>query len=149
LIGAHLAIGILVAWLIGANLVAAAIGTVVGNPWTFPFIWYWNYRLGAMLLGVDVEGGPEAFSLAKVWDDPIHEIGPILIPLTVGSVPSVIVSWVAFYFPLRGIVAGYQKRRWRRITRRARERKAALKQVAEDTHEPEFGRPESDRPESD
>ncbi len=139
LLGAHLAVGMLIAWLIGANVIAAGIGTVVGNPWTFPLIWYWNYRLGALVLGMDAEAGAEAFSFNRLWDDPLHELGPILVPLTVGSIPSVIVSWIAFYLPLRGIVAGYQKRRRRRITRRARELTVAVEQAAEDTREPESG----------
>ncbi len=139
LMGAHLAIGVLIAWLIGANLIAAGIGTVVGNPWTFPFIWYWNYRLGALILGLDVEAGADAFSLDKIWDDPVAQIGPILVPLSVGSVPSFIISWAAFYFPLRGIVAGYQHRRRRRIARRAKQRQTAGGNVAEEIHEPEAG----------
>ena len=29
----------------------SAIGTAVGNPWTFPFIWAAIYRTGAFILG--------------------------------------------------------------------------------------------------
>ena len=48
-VGLHLAGGALFAWLIRGNLVASWIGTLVGNPWTFPFIWVGIYRLGLMM----------------------------------------------------------------------------------------------------
>lgn len=138
LIGAHLAIGLLMAWLMGANLIATGIGTVVGNPWTFPAIWYWNYRLGAMMLGVDTNLGEDAFSVDTILENPLKQIGPILWPLTVGSIPSFFVVWMGFYFPLRSVIAGYQHRRRNRIARRARERerRAAPEQGVEAAHEP-------------
>lgn len=139
LIGAHLAIALLMAWLMGANLIAAGIGTVIGNPWTFPLIWYWNYRLGALILGMDPHLGEEAFSSANFWVDPMKQIGPILGPITVGAIPSFILSWLGFYFPLRGIITGYQKRHRHRLARRAKERRVARRQVAEETHDPEAG----------
>ena len=40
-----------IAYIVRANIVAAAIGTVAGNPWTFPFIWLWTYWLGRKILG--------------------------------------------------------------------------------------------------
>jgi uncharacterized protein (DUF2062 family) len=50
-IGLHIALSMLLAWLLRGNLIAAAVGTVVGNPWTFPFIWLATYKVGQMLLG--------------------------------------------------------------------------------------------------
>jgi uncharacterized protein len=138
LIGAHFAVGMLIAWLIGANVIAAGIGTVVGNPWTFPFIWYWTYRLGTTILGIEGELGADAFSITRILDDPVNQLRPILIPMTVGSIPTFIVSWIAFYIPLRGIVAGYQSQRRHRIERRARER-AGISQVPDKSPESPVG----------
>ena len=139
LIGGHLAIALLMAWLIGANLIAAGIGTVVGNPWTFPLIWYWNYRLGALILGVDPHLGEEAFSIASILENPMKQIGPLLGPMIVGAIPCFIVVWIGFYFPLRGIIASYQRRRRHRIARRVRERQLASKYVMETRREPRSG----------
>lgn len=36
----------LFAWGLRASIAAALIGQVVGNPWTFPFIWWSTYGLG-------------------------------------------------------------------------------------------------------
>ena len=52
-IGLHLAFSIGIAWAARVNLVAAAIGTLLGNPWTFPFIWLVTYKTGAAFLGLD------------------------------------------------------------------------------------------------
>ena len=37
-IGLHTLLAILSAWIISASMAAAIIGTLFGNPWTFPFI---------------------------------------------------------------------------------------------------------------
>ena len=37
-------------------MAAALIGTLFGNPWTFPFIWYFTYEIGKLFVleSVDV-----------------------------------------------------------------------------------------------
>ena len=37
LLGLHLIICYTVTWIMRVNLIAATVGTIVGNPWTFPF----------------------------------------------------------------------------------------------------------------
>src|SRR5690554_1247974 len=51
LVGLQLAFAALGAWATRCNVIASAVGTGVGNPWTFPFIWAAIYRTGALLLG--------------------------------------------------------------------------------------------------
>ena len=48
-IGLHFLISMGLAWVFRANVIAAAIGTVVGNPWTFPFIWLATYQTGILI----------------------------------------------------------------------------------------------------
>lgn len=55
-IGFHFLLAALLSWIIGGNLLASAIGTAAGNPWTFPFIWAWIYTAGHWILGT---GGAE------------------------------------------------------------------------------------------
>ena len=45
-IGFHFLLAILFAYLLRGNLIAALIGTFVGNPFTFPFIWIFIYKVG-------------------------------------------------------------------------------------------------------
>ena len=46
LLGFHLIICYLGTWLMRGNLIAATVGTIIGNPWTFPFFFYANYKIG-------------------------------------------------------------------------------------------------------
>ena len=116
-IGLHFLFAALTAWLIGGNLFASAIGTAVGNPWTFPFIWVFIYRVGCWMLGWEVGHAlPEELSMAYIFEEP----RAILLPMFLGSIPTGLVVWVAIFWPVRKIVANYQNmRRRRREKRRA------------------------------
>ncbi|MCK5621488.1 MAG: DUF2062 domain-containing protein, partial [Alphaproteobacteria bacterium] len=45
-VGSHFVLAVLISWLTRGNIVAGLLGTAIGNPWTFPFIWLWIYELG-------------------------------------------------------------------------------------------------------
>ena len=47
LFGFHFIIGIFLAWIFGASVIASLIGNFVGNPWTFPFICILNLKIGS------------------------------------------------------------------------------------------------------
>ena len=47
LLGLHFILAIVFAYIIRGNFVAALLGTIVGNPVTFPFIWGLIYKVGA------------------------------------------------------------------------------------------------------
>ena len=115
-IGFHFFGAALLAWLIGGNLMAAAIGTAVGNPWTFPFIWAGIFRLGVWMLGWDVSHVlPDELTLSYIFERP----GAILLPMSLGAIPATVVVWCAIYWPVRELVADYQRlRRHRRERRR-------------------------------
>lgn len=107
-IGFHFLFGAVLALLIGGNLVASAIGTAAGNPWTFPFIWSWIYFLGRLLLGEDTESDiPSNVSLAYIFDRPAD----VLYPMVVGSVPTAIVVWLIVFWPCYKAISKYQARR--------------------------------------
>ncbi len=126
--GFHILGGGLLAWLIGGNVIAAAIGTVVGNPWTFPFIWIGVYRLGCLMTGCDAgEALPDDLTLAYIFDNATA----ILLPMSVGAIPATVVAWFAFYWPVRELVADYQILRRRRRERR----REVLRQKAKATNE--------------
>jgi hypothetical protein len=136
-VGTHLVFSAALAWLIRGNVLASAIGTLVGNPWTFPFIWIWVFELGqwmgfngniatdkvdfitffgAMLkaaLRFDVR-----FMLESAW--------PVLGPMLAGSVPTAVAIWLATYLPIRFLVASYRNRR---EIRRQRKERTLLKET--------------------
>ena len=125
-IGLHFIFGALIAWLIGGNLLASALGTTVGNPWTFPFIWALIYRIGGWMLGWEVGHAlPEGLSMAYIFEEP----QAILLPMFLGSLPTGLVVWLGLFWPVRKIVAKYQiARRHRREKRRAEITMAAEKE---------------------
>jgi len=114
-IGFHFVLSMLLAAALRANLLASAIGTVIGNPWTFPFIWTWIYTLGYWILGGDANSHlPGRFSFDSIFENPLQ----VLLPMTVGCIPTATVAWFAFYVPLKSMISTYQEARRRRIQRR-------------------------------
>jgi len=116
-IGLHFVLSAALAFLVRGNVIASAIGTAVGNPWTFPFIWLWTYSLGRWVLG-GAHGFdllPEDLSLMQlIFDHPFE----VLLPMTIGSIPTAIVAWFVFFWPLQRAIAVYQSARRRRLRRR-------------------------------
>lgn len=140
-IGLHLILAGLGAWLTRCNILASAIGTIIGNPWTFPFIWAFVYHVGTALLGLDANGAPPLETLVllfrNVWalmgnwilfvvglEDTIHSwhsretfvtvIQTVFWPMFVGSLPVGLGIWLLVYVPSRKLVESYQARRQRR-----------------------------------
>ena len=120
-IGLHFVFAALLALLLRGNVVASAIGTAVGNPWTFPFIWAWIYTLGQWLMGSDAASDlPETLGLDYIFQRPLD----VLWPMTLGALPTAVAVWIGFFWPVRGVVAEYQHaRRWR-MRRKVRARLA-------------------------
>ena len=139
-VGFHFVLAALLAWLLRANIVASAVGTAVGNPWTFPFIWVWVYELGTWM-GVggasaagnlDFTGLFAAVLQALLRFDMIYlfeTAWPVMAPLLAGSVPTTIVVWFVFYLLMKPMIASYHHRRL--MTRRRRPRKSKKQETAE------------------
>ncbi len=120
-IGFHFVFAALLALLLRGNVVASAIGTAVGNPWTFPFIWAWIYTLGQWLMGAEASSDfHETLSLGYIFERPLE----VLWPMTLGALPTVVVVWIGLFWPVRGAVAEYQHARRRRMRRKVRARTA-------------------------
>lgn len=49
-IGFHFFLAAFLAYLIGGNLFTSAIGTIIGNPWSFPLIWAADAYLGNLIV---------------------------------------------------------------------------------------------------
>ncbi|WP_282609010.1 DUF2062 domain-containing protein [Pelagibius sp. Alg239-R121] len=132
-IGLHFVLAGLLAMLLRGNLMAAAIGTVVGNPWTFPFIWWWIYGLGTWILGGNGTNGlPDELTFSYIFDNPLK----VLVPMVVGAVPTATLAWFLCFWPLRRMVDRYQtarlKRLQKKLERKRREAAAATAAVPYD-----------------
>ena len=122
LIGFHFVVAALLAWAIGGNLLASAIGTSVGNPLTFPFIWFVTHNTGSFLLG---QKGREEISIALpdagmklLFTDPARffaelwtGLEPVFFPMCVGSIPLGLSGAIVAYLVLKPAVTKYKARR--------------------------------------
>jgi hypothetical protein len=127
-VGLHLIGALGLALLVRGNYIAAWVGTLVGNPWTFPFIWIFTYQLGQFLLGHDVASHPDVIS-GWTFDYLKQEIGRVIWPMTVGGVPTGILAGLAVYFPMARGIAGFQEARRRRREQRKIKRRVVRVKV--------------------
>ncbi|EKE44087.1 hypothetical protein OCGS_1603 [Oceaniovalibus guishaninsula JLT2003] len=146
--GLHFLLAGGMAWAMGGNVVAALLGTFVGNPLTFPIIAGLSVRLGSWMMGLPhtmpLHETFAAFSKVSVefWSnaralftgDPVgwtqldgfftHVFLPYLVG---GLIPGAIAAIVA-YAVTRPVISAYQKARIARMKKDfARRRQAALK----------------------
>ena len=92
LLGFHLIICYLGTWLMRGNLIAATVGTIIGNPWTFPFIFYLDYKLGTTIFldRIDFYEFKISFFVEHFED--------LFYPTLLGSFPIAVIVWfVTFY----------------------------------------------------
>ena len=129
-IGLHALLAIFISWVIGGSMAAALIGTLLGNPWTFPFIWYFTFEIG-QFINYGFLSHEEEFSFTIIK----KEISTLLIILkniivfanipelqenveklklipfmVVGSIPLVFITWVLSYFSFLIIFKSYRKK---------------------------------------
>ncbi len=140
--GFHLLFAAAVAWALNANIAAALLATLVGNPLTFPFIMELSVWLGSAMLGrVHVMHLPQivaAFAhagaeithnieaLGQGSDLSWHFLGrfweAVLLPyLLGGAVPGIVLAAAAYYLSLPLLVA-HQRRRLRKLRKRVERR---------------------------
>ena len=129
-IGLHALLAIFISWVIGGSMAAALIGTLFGNPWTFPFIWYFTFEIG-QFINYGFLSYEEEFSF-KIIKKEISTLLVILkniiifanipeleenveklklIPfMVVGSIPLVFITWILSYFSFLIVFKSYRKK---------------------------------------
>jgi len=129
-IGLHALLAIFISWVIGGSMAAALIGTLFGNPWTFPFIWYFTFEIG-QFINYGFLSYEEEFSFKVIKKEVSTLLAIIkniiifanifeleenvarlkLIPfMVVGSIPLVFISWIFSYFSFLIIFKSYRKK---------------------------------------
>ena len=135
-IGLHALLAIFISWVIGGSMAAALIGTLFGNPWTFPFIWYFTFEIG-QFINYGFLSYEEEFSFKVIKKEVSTLLSIIkniiifanifeleesvaklkLIPfMVVGSIPLVFISWIFSYFLFLIIFKSYRKKVKKNIT---------------------------------
>jgi len=122
LMGFHFILSALFALAVRGSVIASAFGTIIGNPWTFPFIWLGTYELGSLLLEVDRElVGERPFRrmFAGLTDSIrsldgsmfVELVWPIWWPMMVGSIPVALVVGMLTYWLLVGFFRATHRER--------------------------------------
>lgn len=119
-LGLHIILGIGIAYLLGANLVAAALGTAVANPLTLPFILASTYRLGRVFVG-----GPAHFRNgsdvpANLAEKSLHAIWPVIKPMLVGAIPLGLGAGILAYIVVLLATRAFRTVRTERLAARRR-----------------------------
>lgn len=132
LIGFHFVLAALIAWAIGGNMLASAIGTSIGNPLTFPFIWIITHNTGSFLLGQegrdDISISAPHAGMALMFSDPGRfftelwaGLEPVFFPMCIGAIPLGLSCGIFAYVLLKPGVAKYKVRRQKRREKRLAE----------------------------
>lgn len=143
LLGLHFLLAFALAFLTRGSFLAAALGTAVGNPLTFPFIFAATYWLGALLeelaaaapdealdvVAEGLEGAAEDRAEAAAdavldtaesildggWSlGALEVVWPTLSTMLVGAAPLAILAYGAFYALIRIALAAFRSTRRRR-----------------------------------
>ena len=99
-------IAIFFAYLLRGNIVASLIGTFIGNPFTFPFIWIFIYKVGNIFFKND-----KTFSLEFTFQGLFNQGYDILIPMLIGSLVVSIPVWFISYFTVKFLMSTFKKRK--------------------------------------
>ena len=107
LLGFHFVLAVVFSYLLRANYIAALIGTIVGNPISFPFIWGLIYKIGVFV----VDRSDNNLSPNINFETIINQTYDIFIPMLVGGAVLAIPVWVLTYFITYSFVSSFKKAR--------------------------------------
>ena len=93
LLGLHIIICFLGTYLMRGNMLAAAAGTIIGNPWTFPIIFFIGYRIGCFF-GIS---GVESIEIILTFDFFLTNFNNFFLPTFFGCIPLAISAWLITY----------------------------------------------------
>ncbi len=116
--GTHIFSAALLSWGTRSSVLASVVGTLAGNPWTFPFMWWGAYKLGDwafFVLGLPVREMPEQFE----WKELVHEVTTdpfsLFVPWVCGGIILAFLSWPFFYLAFYRLVrqARLRQKQWK------------------------------------
>ncbi|MFN9790370.1 MAG: DUF2062 domain-containing protein [Holosporales bacterium] len=130
-LGLHTPLAICTAWLVRGNIIASALSSAIGNPFTFYFIFWLVYHLGIIILGQNIE--TESFStfISYAIGNPIELLtqnfakyfDQFIFPILVGFIPAGAFFGLLTYSISLYTVSRYQTLRRTRIQAAAARRR--------------------------
>ncbi len=105
-IGFHFLLAIILSYILRGNIVASLIGTFIGNPFTFPFIWIFIYKIGNFFFSND-----EDFTFTFTFKSFFNQGYEILAPMALGSLIVSLPIWFISFFSVKFLILSFKKRR--------------------------------------
>ena len=105
LLGLHFLLAIVFAYIIRGNYVAALLGTIIGNPITFPFIWGLIYKVGAFVTSNKQKELNNEINIDMI----ITQTYEIFLPMLLGGAILAIPVWLLTYSLTHSFVSSYKK----------------------------------------
>jgi uncharacterized protein (DUF2062 family) len=129
LLGTHFIQAFLLAWFFRSNLLSALIGTLVGNPWTLPFMWWAGLEVGSYLftaVGLPASASmPDHMDFHMLIEILLHNPLRILLPWVVGGyiagAASVLITYPVFYVMVKSAKLARSKAKLYKIQKTARD----------------------------
>jgi hypothetical protein len=126
LIGLHFVLGFVLAFALRGNMLAAAIGTVWGNPLSFPLFFAASYAIGDWLTGgggVSVTEGARVEATGEQLSQGLFSSGfdavwPTFKTMMIGGVPLAVLVFAVFYVVVRVVVTRFRALRQSRLARK-------------------------------
>ncbi len=110
LLGLHFFLAILFAYFLRANFFAALIGTAVGNPITFPFIWGLIYNIGVFITSKQDASIINHISVNMI----LNQTYEVLLPMLIGASVIALPVWIVSYLVMSAFVSSYKKAKKRK-----------------------------------
>lgn len=129
IVGTHFIQAGILAYVMRANLLASLIGTFVGNPWTFPFMWWISIEFGGAIfgmMGLPAETKlPDNIDFATFWEIVKTEPMRIFLPWATGGYLLGLLTWplwyLIFFNMVKGAKVARKKARLRKVHKMAKE----------------------------
>lgn len=123
LVGFHFLMAFALAYILRGNLIASALGTSVGNPLTFPFIWAFTFKIGKWILhgrlsDADPHKVHQQFQQGLL-EQSFDSLWPMLKPMLIGGIPLGLVIGSVSYVVVYKSVEVYQRRRRQTLAARS------------------------------
>lgn len=106
-LGTHMILSIAVCWLLGGSVLAAVAGNWIGNPWTYPIIWWASHKLGVVVLHLNVMTRSNLHEVdpMRMWGHLERMFAHVLWPMTVGGeligVPVAVVTYFVIFHSMK------------------------------------------------
>ena len=114
LVGIQMVMAGALALVLRGSITAAMLGTLFGNPLSWPLIWGATYALGHAMIG---SPGPAEAAVLKSGAD---HIWPVLYPMLIGSIPIGLASAAVSYGIVASLADAVRQQRQNHMSRLAR-----------------------------